>query len=127
MPRTIEHIVETHRLAAERRKAGKDVWAQSIAVKSILYRYDGQSITAEIAASVANEVASLLRSCLPKDKLSWKSNQADETLIEIVEGMEALKPDSYADDPSYSVEEDFNNMLDGLYDWADLNRVWLGL
>lgn len=37
MPRTIESIVENHRVAAERRAAGKPVWDRKIDVKAILH------------------------------------------------------------------------------------------
>lgn len=37
MPRTIESIVENHRVAAARRAAGKPVWDRKIDIKAVLY------------------------------------------------------------------------------------------
>lgn len=126
MPRDIEHLVETHRLAAERRRNGLPMWDRTINIKDIIHR-DRDNETPEHAAAVANEIAALIRSKIPAAWLDDRSDDFDEELFEIVDGMEALTPNSYADDPSYSVLEDLNNMLSGLYDWADIKRVWLGL
>jgi len=49
-----------------------------------------------------------------------------EDLTHIVEGMEALKPDSYDGEENVTPLDDLNSMLDQLYDWADGKRVWLG-
>jgi hypothetical protein len=122
MPRTLESIVDNHRVAAARRAAGKPVWEKRVDIKSIIDR-DIDNTSEENAAAVANEIARLLRSKLG-DYL--EGEKLDFELLEIVEGMEALRPDSYADDPSFTALEDLNNMLDGLYDWADTNRVWMG-
>lgn len=126
MSRDIEHLVETHRLAFERRRQGLPIWDRTINIKDIIHR-DKTNETPEHAAAVANEIAALIRAHVPPTWLDDRSDDFDEELFEIVDGMETLTPNSYADDPSYSVLEDLNNMLTGLYDWADIKRVWLGL
>lgn len=125
MPRTIESIVENHRVASERRAAGKPVWDRKIDLKPIL-REDQSNTSNEHAAQVANRIGELVRSQVPADWLDWDSTDLDEDLAYIVEGMEALKPDSYDGEEDFTPLEDLNSMLDQLYDWADSKRVWLG-
>ncbi|EPJ7982322.1 hypothetical protein L4Z68_001329 [Pseudomonas aeruginosa] len=125
MPRTIESIVENHRVAAERRSAGKPVWDCKIDIKAILHE-DQSNTSNEHAAKVANRIGALIRSRVPADWLDWDSTDQDEDLTHIVEGMEALKPDSYDGEEDFTPLNDLNSMLDQLYDWADAKRVWLG-
>lgn len=124
MPRSIENIVENHRVASKRRAAGKPIWDRRIDIKGLLGQ-DPSNISDEHAAKVANQIAALIRSSVPASWLEACEEQ-DSALAEIVEGMEALAPDSYDDDEDFSPLEDLNNMLDQLYDWADAKRVWLG-
>ncbi len=130
MTRTLEGILNSHRLASERRAAGKPIWDKTIDIRSIIHEdQDNQSY--EHAASVANRIGALLRSSVPKGWLDYGDDAADWQLIEIVEGMEALRPDSYDDvgedeeDPITPLS-DLNEMLAGLYDWADEKRIFLG-
>lgn len=125
MPRTIESIVENHRVAAERRAAGKPVWDRKIDVKAILQE-DQSNGSNEHAAEVANRIGALIRSRVPAAWLDWNSDDLDEDLTQIVEGMEALKPDSYEGEADFTPLDDLNSMLDQLYNWADGKRVWLG-
>ncbi|MGG4645817.1 MULTISPECIES: hypothetical protein [Pseudomonadaceae] len=125
MPRTIESIVENHRVAAERRAAGKPVWDRRIDIKAIL-REDQANTSNEHAARVANRIGALIRSKVPASWLDWESSDLDEDLTNIVEGMEALKPDSYQGEVEITPLKDLNGMLDQFYDWADGKRVWLG-
>lgn len=123
--RTIEGIVASHRAATELRNAGKPIWSRTIHLNPIINQ--GRNDRSEAnCAKMGNEIAALLRSSLPKAELDWDNTSADTGLIEIVEGMESLTETSYADCDDYSVREDMKNMLHGLYDWADRNRVWLG-
>lgn len=126
MPRTIESIVENHRVAAERRASGKPVWDTTIDIKSILHE-DQSNTSNEHAAKVANRIGALLRGRVPAAWLEHGSDRVDFTLLEIVEGMEALKPDSYEGETDFTPLDDLNNMIDQLYDWADGKRIWLGL
>lgn len=125
MPRTIESIVENHRVAAERRAAGKPVWDRKIDIKAILHE-DQSNTSNEHVAQVANRIGALIRSRVPADWLDWESTEQDEDLINVVEGMEALKPDSFDGEKDFTPLDDLNSMLDQLYDWADGKRVWLG-
>lgn len=125
MHRNLDNIVESHRLATERRRAGKHIWDRTIDIKEILRR-DPRNKTEAHAAAVANEIGNLVRSKVPSEWLDWNSEELDEELAIIVDGMDALRADSYADDPHFSALQDFNEMLAGLYDWANLKRIWLG-
>lgn len=75
---------------------------------------------------MANRIGTLIRSQVPAAWLDWNSGDLDEDLTQIVEGMEALKPDSYEGEADFTPLDDLNSMLDQLYDWADGKRVWLG-
>lgn len=123
--RNLDNIVESHQLAAARRLAGKPIWDQTINIKEILRR-DPSNETEAHAAAVANEIGKLIRSKVPAAWLDWNAEDLDEELTMIVEGMEALRPDSYVGEPDFSALQDLNEMLAGLYDWANLKRVWLG-
>lgn len=126
MERDIDQLVRTHRIAQDRRAAGKPVWDKAINIKPILHR-DQSNKTPEHAAAVANEIGALIRSRVPAGWLEWGHDDCDEDLTEIVEGMECLRPDSYAgDSEGYTPLKDLNNMLANLYDWADEHRIWLG-
>lgn len=125
MPRTIESIVENHQVAAARRAAGKPIWDRSINIKEILHE-DPSNESNEHAAKVANRIGAMIRGRVPADWLDWDSDALDEDLVNVVEGMEALKADSYVDEKDFTPLQDLNGMLDQLYDWANANRVWLG-
>jgi len=124
MPRTIENILECHRVAAKRRASGKPVWDRTINIKAVLNE-DRLNTSDEHAAQVANRIGALVRKRVPAGWLELGA-EADFELIEIVEGMETLKPDGYAGENGFTPLDDLNNMLDGLYDWANAKRVWLG-
>lgn len=125
MTRFVEDIVESHRIARDRIAQGRPVWDRMIKIKSVIFR-DQANTTEAHAAAVANEIAAIIRASVPASWLELDDDQYDEDLLEIVENMESLRPDSYADDPAFTVLEDLNDALESLYDWADSKRVWLG-
>lgn len=94
-------------------------WDHTIDIKGILYR-DPANTSKEYAATTSHEIGALLRARLPKALLTLPGDCADLEIIEIVEHFEALpvEADSLAN---------FNDNLACLYDWADHNRVSLGL
>lgn len=119
MPRTIEHIMETHRLASERRKAGKPIWDRRVNIKPVL-KEDPDNRSDEHAAAVGKRIAKLLRMGLPKAWLDIESDDYDDELDEIVGHLEDVGPSDYG-----SGCDDLNSALDQLYDWANYKRVWL--
>lgn len=124
MDRDVDLLVETHKLARDRVKAGKPSWDRKIDIGSILAR-DAENDSDEHAAAVANEIAKVLREQLPKDMLDAASENFDEDLHEIVDYLEDLTPDTFAHSSDYTVCDALNSRLGELYDWADINRVWL--
>lgn len=128
MPRTVESIVENHKAAAALRAAGKPVWSRSINIKSILSEDQGNE-SPEHVAKVANSIAKLIRSRLPATMLDWKSDECDFDFLDAIESMEECTVKSLAEDKANGVEavEMLNGWLDQIYDWADANRVWLGI
>ncbi|HHH9443065.1 TPA: hypothetical protein ACP32N_005053 [Pseudomonas aeruginosa] len=125
MPRTIESIVENHRVARERRAAGKSQWDRTINIKAILHE-DQSNESNDHVANVANRIGALIRQSVPTSWLEYGNEATDDELIEVVEGMEALKPNSYEGEKDFTPLDDLNSMLDQLYDWADSKRIWLG-
>lgn len=125
MHRNLDILVESHRLAAERRKAGKPVWDRTVDVRSILKRDQENDSDAHVAKT-AHEIAVLLRAKLPAGLLDITHADYDQRIDEVVEALEAMSEDDYADDPSYRLVDEFNGRMSELYDWADLNRVWMG-
>ena len=123
--RNIDILVESHRLARERRKAGKPVWDRTIDVRAILKR-DPENDSDEHVAKTGNEVAALLRAQLPAGLLDITHADYDQRIDEVVEALESMSEDDYADDPTYRLVDEFNGRMSELYDWADLNRIWMG-
>jgi hypothetical protein len=121
MPRTIERIVNCHRAAASRRAQGKSSWAATVSFKGILP--DGceempTELTDEQIASLGKNYARYLR-VHPFIKPLLND---DFELSEIVDMFESISP---VEELKMTAEQDFDERLDSLYDWADDNRVWI--
>jgi hypothetical protein len=123
MQGTLENRMECHRIAHARQVACKPIWDRKIDIKGIL-REDQKNKTDAHASSVAKQIAALLRTKLPKDMLDVTKTDGDWELSEIVEYLETLEPEDGID--GCSVLDCLNDQLAQLYDWADVNRVWLG-
>jgi hypothetical protein len=122
MPRTIDHILDCHHAAQERRNRGQDPWDRRINIKTVLHR-DPDNIENAYAASVGREIADLLRLRTPVSWREIRSDDFDWDLDEILDFLSSLKGDNQ---PENSVVEELNQILDMLYDWADRKRIWLG-
>lgn len=103
MPRTIEHIVETHRIAAQRRAAGLPHWKHTIKLGDI---WRNEDLGFEERRD--RVVARLRRSPWLRDR-----DEVDP-LLEIVEHL------AHAED-----FDEFNDWWDEIYDAADIERVWI--
>lgn len=127
MPRTVEHIVDCHRSAAQLRSTGKPVWNKKIDIKSIL-REDQTNESPEHIAAISVRIAALFRSRLPASVFDFDSDDYDGELVEAIEAMEDCTVEGLAIDKEngYEAVDMFNGWLESLYDWADVNRVWLG-
>lgn len=124
MPRSIEHLVEAHRLGRERRNKGLPTWAYHVPPLNISYLEDERP-NAEALVETARAIASLLTRSLPKSWLEDVSDDFDEEYDRIVDFMRTIDPKEYPTDTAYSMLEAIDDQLEALYDWADLKRVWI--
>lgn len=122
MPRTVESIVENHRVARERRAAGNAVWDRTIDIKGIIRRDKGNESNAHVEA-VAREVVELVEARVPTQWLDCTNDTYEHDLDDVLEGMRSLRASEAAEG---DLVDEFNGWLDQLYDWADARRVWLG-
>lgn len=105
MPRTVDHIVEMHRLATERRRAGQPVWDRRINLADIWRNPD---LTFEERRD--RIVAQLRKS----PWLTGRDTSGFDELGDIVDNLAAAE----------TVGE-FDGWWDELYDRADYDRVWI--
>ena len=87
-------------------------WKLTVDIKPIIGE-DQANTAPEHVASVANRIAKKMRDAVPDNMRSISFEDA-------VEWMESATPDDA------NVIE-FNAALSDLYDWADRERVWLGI
>lgn len=88
-------------------------WHKTIDIKPILHR-DQANTSPEHVSAVSKEIAALFRGAISDAEM-------DYTLEEAIELMESIEPD---EDDACDV---FNSALSDVYDWADRERVWLGI
>lgn len=103
MPRTVEHIVQTHRIARQRRAAGQPIWQHKIMLGDI-WRTEELSFEQR-----RDRIVARIRSS------PWLAGRdCADPLVELVEDL------AHAE----TVEE-FDYWWDTLYDHADIDRVWI--
>lgn len=107
MPRTTESIVQAHRDATERRKAGKPIWDHDVQIKDLL---DTDDLSPENVQKVGKQVADRLCNS------PWLTAKPDgkEELTGIIEEFDDVED-----------EHHFGLVLDAMYDLADADRVWI--
>lgn len=127
MPRTVEHIVACHQAAGVLREAGKPIWAKRIDVKAILHE-DQRNESPEHIAAISRRIAALIRSQAPASYFDIGHSDFDFDFLDAIEAMETCTIVALAEDKANGCEavEMFNGWLETLYDWADVNRIWLG-
>jgi hypothetical protein len=104
MPDTVEHRVEMHQLAQERRAAGKPVWDRKISLAGIFHNPD----------------------------LTFEQRRG--AIVEVLRASTWLKEYDEGDDLPQFVDElagtedvdQFDAVFDAIYDVADADRVWIG-
>ena len=126
MPRTIEGIVESHRLATALRNAGKPIWTYSANIREIIQAVGEETPESVSAAAVA--IAARLRAGLPARFFDITHDDCDFDFLEAVEDLEDYSADRLRDQEAagFDPTELFNERLDSIYDWADRERAWLG-
>jgi hypothetical protein len=87
-------------------------WKKTIDIKVLLRR--DQGITNPVYVSrLGEEIAALMRAKTPEVEQQM-------LFLDAVERLESI-------DPVDGAIDEFNDALSELYDWADRERVWLGL
>lgn len=127
MPRTVDHIVACHESATALRKVGKPIWTKKIDIKAIIHE-DQDNVTPEHISAISVRIAKLIRRKTPASYFDFGHDNFDFDFVDAVESMEECSVEALAQDKENGVEavEMFNGWLDTLYDWADVNRIWLG-
>jgi hypothetical protein len=104
MARTIDHIVETHKLAAERRTAGRPLWDEQIHI----LRTEDMSF---------EEVRDNFAAALKRSRWFKRETAKDEERGYLWQMWDEIKDAEDADH--------FDQVLDAIYDEADYARVWI--
>ncbi len=127
MPRTVDHIVSCHQAAAARREAGRPIWDKRIDVKAIIHEDQGNESPEHISA-ISQRISRLLRTRAPKSYFDIGHNDFDFDFVDAVEAMESCTVEVLAQDKANGSEpvDMLNDWLETIYDWADVNRIWLG-
>lgn len=105
MPRTIDHLVHTHRLARQRAAEDKPVWGRRVDVSDLFHN------TALTFTQRRDAIANRLKTN------PWYK-QADVAEFDGVH--DVVNELGTAED-----DEEFNGWWDELYDLADIDRVWI--
>lgn len=116
MPRSLSLKQEAAQIALSRRSVGKPSWETQVQIKDLLKDLEGD----ENIIAAAHAVAKRLRNAMPEELLDTDSNDYDDELVDIIDDLETYAPAMCSD-----FSGTFNETLDALYDWADINRVWI--
>ncbi|WP_043598935.1 hypothetical protein [Nocardia otitidiscaviarum] len=106
MPRTIDHIVATHQLAADRRRQGRPIWDETIDVSDVFHNEDMSF----------EEIRDVVVAKIKASRWYRKADPHD------FNGVREITDDhlAHADDV-----DEFDGWWDELYDLADYARVWI--
>lgn len=122
--------MSTHQIAEGRRKKGLKIWAASIDIKSII-RENQSSEDPVILLDKAKRIQKLIemeaRRVTPR-LLDEADELCDIDFSEMLSDMSTYNLEDFELDSKNGVEpvDVFNGWLNEIYDWADINRVWLG-
>ncbi len=128
MPRTIEGIVQAHQISRERVRQGKPSWNATLHFMKALHdlheRHDegDDSLTAQMLLDGFQAAAKEIRAKVPQAQQPT-FEMDDEDLENFVLTMEEFTLESLQN--AEDVFDDFNEALDRLYDWCDINRWWI--
>lgn len=127
MPRTVEHIVSCHQAAAALREAGRPIWAKKINLKAIIQQDQGNE-SPEYISLISIRIAKLIRQQAPASYFDVEHEDFDFDFVDAVENMEQCTAKVLSEDKANGVDvvEMFNGWMETVYDWADVNRIWLG-
>ncbi len=107
MPRTVDHIVETHRVAQARRDVGQPIWAHRIDVSHVFHNEDMTFEQRRDAIVRILRASPWLREDTGNLMHLWTLQELVDELAETRDG------------------DEFDGPWDALYDEADYDRVWI--
>ena len=115
MPRTLESITDCHRAATERRKAGRPIWDHYLNIGHLIREL--QDNPEADLQETGKQIGALIRAS------SWA--KADVKAIEERGGIASEVMGCAEEFEEVTDEEDFDLILDRLYDLADADRTWI--
>jgi len=130
MPRTIEHIVQCHNLAESRTKRGLSKWDGKLSfmmdIGPLAKRLEAgdTTLTAQTLLDAFKAAAQEIRSKIPQAQGAYFKME-DDDLEYFVLTMEEWTVVFIENCPD--IFEEFDEALERLYDWCDINRWWIEL
>ena len=100
MPRTVDHIVETHRIARERRANRQPIWKHTVNLADVFHN---DELTFERSR---DRIVGILRGH------RWAKD--NHLLVDLLEEL-----------ADTTTVDEFNEVWDVIYDEADYDRVWI--
>ncbi len=109
------------------RQAGKPVWNKRIDVKAIIHE-DQSNESPEHISAISQRIAALIRRKVPASYFDVGHGNFDFDFVDVIEAMESCTVKDLAADKAngHKALDMFNGWLETIYDWADVNRIWLG-
>ena len=116
-----------HRVAGALRKAGKPIWPKSIDIRSIV-REDQANTSAAHISAIAIRIGKLLRKQAPSKFFDVTDPDYSFDFEDAVDAMESCTVAALTLDEENGCTpvEMLNEWLTVIYDWGDVNRIWLG-
>ena len=97
-------------------------WNAELDIKRFLNEVEDEDVADEMIHRVAGDMAG----ALTRFMASKRSEAVNTDELETIRDEFGILATGCSDEMG-SLQEAFNEMLDNLYDWGDVNRVWLGL
>lgn len=91
---------------------------RTLKIRSVFTRHS-RAVTDRECSAAASDIALTLRQQLPVQWLLEGGDSFDFDLAAIIEGLDAIKPFGYPEDPPGLALDDLNEQLAKLLDWAD--------
>lgn len=128
MPRTVEGILQARQISRERVRQGKPSWKATLHFMKTLrdlherHNEGDDTLTVQMLLEGFQAAAKEIRAKVPQAQQPTFDID-DEDLENFVLTMDEFTLESIEASPD--VFEEFNEALDRLYDWCDINRWWI--
>lgn len=119
MPRTLESMVDNHKVAQERRRAGRPVWDHRLKIADLITDLQNkleEDPEADIQG-VGKQIGERIRNS------SWAKE--DEKAVKERGGFDSEVMECAEEFEDVTDQDDFELILDRLYDLADADRTWV--